>query len=582
MRTLALAAALFSCAPSARAAVKNPDAFVYAAISAPESLDPAWAYDMEGQNVIAQIYETLVAFRGGGVGTRDLIPALSEKVPSRADGLIADGGLVYRFPIRKGVRFHDGTLMTPDDVRYSLLRFLLMDRDGGPSALLLEPLLGISTTRPNGRLLDDAYERAARAVTVDGGDVVIRLRKPFAPFLAILASYGQVLSRSWCAAHGQWDGSAATWKSFNSQTHAQTIAGSANGTGPFKLEREDYGAREFVLARNDAYRRGPAKLARVFVKIVEDFGTRKLMLQAGDADAIYAEVAELPQLKTIPGVEVIDGLEPLGRRNVLIFGLTVNAKSNQNIGSGRLDGDGVPPDFFTDRSVRRAFARSIDYAAYVKDVLRGRGSPSAGVIPAGLLGYAAGPSAHAFDLKGAVDDFRAAWGGKVWEKGFRVSIVYDAGDASQQVLAQMIKRNVESLNPKFRVDSRGLSKPTMLEQTRLRLLPLSFGNWQADYPDPHNFVFNYLHSEGFYPTQQGYKNPRMDALIDAASVELDEAKRAALYRRVQTLAEEDLSVVPIADGPSFRVQRDWVKGFVFKPIFPDMPNGSDYYDLSKK
>ena len=63
----------------------------------------------------AQAGERLVA-----VGERGIV-VLSE-----------DAGRTYAFPIRKGVVFHDGSTMTPEDVRYSLLRFLLMDRSGCP------------------------------------------------------------------------------------------------------------------------------------------------------------------------------------------------------------------------------------------------------------------------------------------------------------------------------------------------------------------------------------------------------------------------------------------------------------------
>jgi peptide/nickel transport system substrate-binding protein len=113
------------------------------------------------------------------------------------------------------------------------------------------------------------------------------------------------------------------------------------------------------------------------------------------------------------------------------------------------------------------------------------------------------------------------------------------------------------------------------------MAPIAFGSWQADYPDPHNFVFTFLHSAGYYGRVQGYANPRMDALIESAQTEPDEKKRGELYRRIQELADADVPSVTIADAPSFRVQRSWVRGFVFKPIFPDMPFGGDYYDLSK-
>ena len=129
MRTLLLVA-LFAIPASAQ--VKNPDTFVYATIGDPDSLDPAWSYDSASHGIIDNIYEYLLTFSGGGVKIKDLRPMLASTVPTRANGGISPDGLTYRFPIRKGVKFHDGAPLTPEDVRYSLQRFMLFDRDGGP------------------------------------------------------------------------------------------------------------------------------------------------------------------------------------------------------------------------------------------------------------------------------------------------------------------------------------------------------------------------------------------------------------------------------------------------------------------
>ncbi len=578
---LSLLLALAPAAPAA-AAVKNPDTFVYATVGDPESFDPAWAYDSASQAVIANVYEDLLAFRGSGTRNKDLVPMIASKVPTQANGLISADGRTYRFPIRKGVRFHDGALLTPDDVRYSLLRFMLFDRDGGPSSLLLEPVLGLTSTRRDGKLLPGLWDMAAKAVTVQGGDVVVRLNKPFAPFLTIVAGFGGITERKWCAAHGQWDGEGATVGKFNNpRLEASLPKELINGTGPFKLERFERNSKEVVLERNDAYWRKPAALKTVVIKVVDEYATRKLMIQAGDADTVYVPLMYFPQMHGIPGVEVIDGLQNLERSMLLNFTFKMNPVANGNIGSGKLDGGGVPADFFSDKDVRQAFAYSIDYPGYVRDILRGKGSQSAGLIPPGLIGAKAGPPRYTFDLGKAAEHFKKAWGGRVWDKGFEVSIVFNTGSAPAQSLCQMIKKNVESLNPKFRVDVKQVQWSTYLEMTQERKIPIQLGAWQADYPDPHNFVFPLLHSDGYFPKTQGYKNPELDKLIEEAAHTLGEARRAALYKKIQAIADEDVPCVPIADGPRYRVQRTWVKGFVFMPAFPDMPYNSDYYDLHK-
>lgn len=580
----AAASLLLALAPAlpAAAAVKNPDTFVYVTITDPESFDPAWAYDSASHTIIANVYEYLLAFRGSGTTTKDLVPMIAAKVPSRANGLISEDGRTYRFPIRTGVAFHDGAALTPEDARYSLLRFMLFDRDGGPSSLLLEPVLGLTSTRKDGKLVPGLWDAASKAVTVDKDAVVVRLKKPFAPFLTILAGFGAITQRPWCAAHGQWDGEGATMDKFNNpRLEASLPKELMNGTGPFKLERFERNTKQVILARNDRYWRKPAALKAVVIKVVDEYATRRLMVQAGDADAVYVPLMYFPQMHGIPGVDVIDGLQNLERSMLVSFTFKINPVGNANIGSGKLDGEGVPPDFFSDKDVRQAFAYSIDYAGYARDILRGQGAQSAGLIPPGLIGYKAGPARYTLDPKKAAEHFKKAWGGQAWEKGFKVAIVYNAGSPTAQSLCQMIKKNVEALNPKFRVDLKVVQWSTYLEQTQQRKMPIFLGAWQADYPDPHNFVFPLLHSDGYFPQQQAYKNPRLDRLIEEAAHVLDDVRRAALYKEIQDLADEDAPTVPVADGPRYRVQRSWVKGFVYMPAFPDMPYGSYYYDLHK-
>ncbi len=581
MRTLL--AALLALSPlSAAAQVKNPDTFVYATIGDPESFDPAWSYDTASHNLLANMYEYLLAFKGGGTKLKDLQPMLSTKVPSKANGLISADGLTYRFPIRKGVKFHDGSTLTPEDARYSILRFMLLDRDAGPSSLLLEPILGVPSTREKGKLIPGIVEKAFAAVTVDGDDLVIKLPQPFAPFLTVLAGHGEILNKAWCAKNRQWDGDAATAAAFNNPKRDDTLGmDRVNGTGPFKLVRYDKSQKQTTLARHDAYWRGPAKLSGVIVKVIDEFATRKLMLQAGDADSVYGPQMFFPQLQNIPGVELIDELDTLDVSSALFFAFDINAVGNQNLGSGKLDGQGIPPDFFSDKDVRKAFAYSIDRAAYVKDIQRGKGRPASSFIPTGLLGYRASGSPYSYDPKKAQEHFKKAWGGQVWEKGFKLSIIYNTGSAPAQVICQMIKKNVEAANPKFKVDVRVLQWSSFLEQKQAGKLPMFTGAWAADYPDPHNFAFPILHSAGYFPTGQRFKNPKIDALIDKAVRELDDNKRAKLYSDLHKLWDEEVPSFVIAEGYRYRAQRTWVKGFTFKPTFPDMPYGSYYYDLYK-
>lgn len=572
---LALALSLFA------AVSKNPDTYTYLTISDADSLDPAYAYDTASHMVTLNVYEPLFFF--DKESTEKLIPLIAAKVPTRANGLISADGKTYTIPVRKGVKFHDGTPLTPEDVKFSIQRFMLLDRDAGPSPLLLEPLLGYPSTREGGKLKPNVWKDVERAVQVKGDNVILTLPKPYAPILSILASWSPVLSKKWAIANGDWDGTeAAISRINNAQKQGTPFYNKANGTGAFKLDRWDHRTKEIHLVRNDAYWRAPAKLKRVIVKGLNEVGTRKLMLQAGDADSVYADRSVYSQFSNIPGVEIIDNLPTMEQNPVIYFTFKINSVANTNLGSGRLDGNGIPSDFFSDIDVRKGFAYAIDYDAYAKDVFLGKAKRSIGVIPSSLPGYNPKGKHYKRDAKKAEEHFKKAWGGQVWEKGFKFTLAFNSGNNARQNLCQIIKKNVEALNPKFQIEVRAIEWPTFLDQYKASKLPIFVMGWNADYPDPHTFTFPLLHSAGDYPHTQKFSNPEFDKLVEAGNAETNPAKRKQIYFKLQDLAHEFAPHLTTVEVFRYRTQRDWVEGFYHNPVFPDSPYGSYFYTLWKK
>ncbi|MDE2293815.1 MAG: ABC transporter substrate-binding protein, partial [Elusimicrobia bacterium] len=386
------------------------------------TLDPAAAFDTVSLIAVGNVYESLVTF-ANIKHPDDIVPFLASAVPTRENGLLSADGRSYRFPLRKDVRFHDGSLMTPEDVRYSLLRFLLEDPPGGPAGLLLEPVLGVpSTRRPDGRLRV-SYRQAARAVRVEGDSVVVRLKRPDEAFLKVLASLPVVVPKAWCASHGEWDGGEASWKRFNGRRAAPSYLDShMDGTGPFTLAKVEPG-RELVFARNDRYWRKPAALTQVYFRVVRNAATRLWMLENGDADSTYLEDQDYQDAAAIPGVRIIDPPYHTSLGETLFFTFRADPAS-PFLGSGRLDGQGVPPDFFSDADVRRGFAASFDYDGYLSRGLGGRGLRAPSAFPASLL-PSQPPTAPAFDVAAARAAFKKAWKGRVWGQGFTLTLVFN-------------------------------------------------------------------------------------------------------------------------------------------------------------
>jgi len=540
--------------PAARpAAASSTGTFVSAAAGPVSNLDPAAMYETRSLAATLNLYEPLVVFTTDPAKT-PFAPFLASAVPTRENGLLSPDRRVYTFPIRQGVTFHDGTTLTAEDVRYSLLRFMLSDFVGGPSAMLLEPILGVPSTRDRkGRLRVD-FKKAAAAVTVDHGQVVVRLKKPDAAFLSILASWPMVVSKAWAAAAGEWDGSEAGWLQLNGRVPEQSrIRFAANGTGPFRLTQPV--SKEMVtLERFDGYwRNKPAALQRLVLREVDSEMLRLSMLEAGDADTAELSRSSLRDAAEAPGVRVDDGLPAWSVGQVVFFNFRAAAKGNPCLRSGRLDGQGIPPDFFSDPHVRRGFAHAFDYEVFLAQALRGQGERAAGPIPFSRFSWQPPTPAYGHDRAKAAQDLKAAWHGRLWKQGFQAEIGYDAASPEAQAAAEILAAELKAIQPEFTLLPKPMRKSSLLNAIREHRLPIFVAGFEPDYPDPNSYAFNLLHSSGFYPAAQGFARKAIDSVVEQARQ--SRKHREALYRNLMGLYAAELPQIYLYYPVGFRALR---------------------------
>jgi len=564
---VALLGASLAGAASAQS-VKNPDTLVIVRISSPDSLDPAWADDIYSREPIAyMVYEPLIFFDGGS--TSRYIPMLATNVPSVHDGTISKDLRTYTFHLRKGVKFHDGSVMTAEDVKYSIMRFALTDRDSGGSWIVLTPLTGRDATRDaSGKLIPTIFDEMDRAIQVKGDDVVFTLKTPYSGFLSIMASFSLVHSRAAVVRAGGWDGGKATLAKYNNPANPDKteLFQSDAGTGPFRLVSWNRSINQIVLERWDGYWRPPAKLKQLVFKVVEDSSARRLMLTAGDADIIEAGYADLGSLRGASGVSIVENVPQLFTQS-FFMNMKINPEGNPDIGSGKLDGNGIPPDFFADIHVRRAIAYAFDYATYWQTAWKGRMIAGNGPVPAGLLGYDVRNKWYQTDREKAVAEFKEAENGQVWDKGFKFTETFNAGNPHRIIGTRILKANLEALNPKFKVDIRSLPGPSYFPNIAARKGTLYWLGFAVDFADPDDFVAAYMHTGTNYAPQYGYSNPALDRMIEQARTETSEAKRADLYRQIQKVAYDDVPVNYLGYGTIPVVYRDWVRGWYTNPMF---------------
>lgn len=540
-----------------------------------DSLDPAWANDNLSRSVLLNVYEPLVSLKGDSLS--ELEPRLSEKVPSRENGLLSAAGLVYAFPIRRGVLFHDGSRLTCEDARYSILRFALLDRQaGGPSFHLLAPLAGVLKTRDEAGNSQVDFKDVVSRVNCDGDSLKIVLRKPYAPLLQVLAQYGLVVSKAWAVRRGDWDGREETWPKFRDpKKEDSAFFEQTNGTGSYELARWDRVAKSVRLRKNQGYWRTPAAVEQVLLKEVPDSSVRRMMIAAGDAQMSEETGAQsATQWDGIPGARAVRLSAP--RTDAFFFTYAIDPSATPALFSGRLDGEGIPPDFFADKEVRLGFAYAFDQKAYLDEALGGLGVPASGFLPSVLRGRSAGAAAYARDLTAARRHFERAWNGELWRKGFRMAVYYNTGNAARQAACQILKSNLESINPRFRVEVRSLSWASYLASMRLKKLPLFLIGYSAASADPDDFAAAFLHSQGLYPKLQGLKVPRWDLMVEAAAHAVNPEARRILYRRLEREAMEEAPQVYISHPRTLKIVRDDVAIRAMNPMSP----GTDFYELA--
>lgn len=595
----------------AQAEVKNPDTLIEALSLNQESLDPYFQYDITSDEVVKNVYENLLAWKGESV--TEYLPLLSTEVPSIENGLISADGTVYKFPIRKGVKFHNGNDLTPADVEYTFERAMIFDRAGGPSWMILEPITGEASIEgivqketgvayadmfdDEGNFKDPKYKDmlvqvyekyVAPAVEVDGDYVVVKLVKPYAPFLSELpqgAGWFAILDKEWCVEQGAWDGKADTWwKYHDPKAEKDPLYDKMNGTGPYKLVKWDNGV-EVVFERFDGYWGEKPAVKNVKILTMPEWSTRKAALLAGDVDIATVEPQYLGQVEGQPGINVHKGLDQLSVY-MLFFNQTINTEGeNRYIGSGKLDGKGIPSDFFADIHVRKAFQAMYNGATIIKDVQNGHAAAAYGPVVSPLLGHVAKDPGYRYNMELAKEEFKKAFDGKLWETGFKLTGAYATGRMVTKAVLDMLAYNARSINPKFVIESQSFAWSTLLSDYLKGSYPMWGLEWNADYPDPHNMAYPILHPTGFYGSALGkayhdwaYKT--IAPLLDEGVKEFDQAKREEIYKKIGQLAEENAVILFLYQPTRIHVERDWVKGWFNNAITES--TGRHFYLLDKK
>ena len=546
------------------------DTYVFISFGAIDTLDPVQAYDTASGEVIENVYETLYYYADEKVDEYE--PRLA------TDFSFNDAGDQFTFNLREMVTFHNGNSFTCEDVEYSYQRALVTNPGDSGAWILMEPLTGLFSDA-NSELGEDATDEQYAelfqtiensVVCLDDFTVQFNLVTPDPTFFSKTLFYAAAITdKEWSIANGAWDGTEATWRDWIAvDLRDFPMQTSMNGTGAYKLVEWIPGQR-LVAEANNEYWGGAPSIQNVLLDKVDDQSARILAIQQGDADRIeLGERSALTQVSGSPGVTIYNENGELGWSSVAVGAafMNQNIQNPELIGSGQLDGNGIPADFFTDIDMRRCVSYAFDHQVYIDQVLLGAGNTLTMALPPSYLGYDPNVPIYENDLEKAEESCRAAWDGQVWENGFEFTIAYNSSNLGRQTISEIIKANLEFLNPKFRVETRGIAWPDFLALSRDGALPISVSGWIPDYADPDNYIHTFYHSDGFYANRSGFSDAQIDALDEEARTTFDPATRALLYSQLANRAYELAPMVVYPQSIPYMIVRDEVQGVYRNPM----------------
>jgi peptide/nickel transport system substrate-binding protein len=548
----------------ARAAVPSDTYVELWAAEDASQLDPALAYDAGSGAILENVYETLVTYKGGDL--KNLQPLLATSWTASSDKK------TYTFTLRKNVKFHSGSVMTCADAEYSFRRVLVTNNPESAGWFMSDSLLG---TRANAK--DDptiTWAKITGAVKCDSsGRLVFRTVKFDPAFIAKLAfTVGSVMEKKWVVQNGGWSGAESDWKAWAGKKLEDGFPiKNEDGTGAYTLTSLKPDSGLFTAFAD--YWGGAPRIKKVLGQKVDTEDARILAIKNGDADSIGVRRVLFSQLK-VKGVQIIDDLPTIASDFIV---MNYNIKDKAQLGSGKLDGKGIPANFFSDFNVRKCFAYSYDSKTIIKELLLGKGYQPTMALPRDFLGYDPTVPVPAFNLEAAKKACAAAWGGQVAKNGFTVRAEY-AG-ARVPTTFQLLQTNLAKINPKYKlVPQRIQSSETIKWQDGKGAVFIT--GWLPDYLDTDNYMYSIYHSKGYYSTYTGFKDAQIDTWINQARSTDDSKKRESLYKQVGRRAAQLQPLVLIAESPNYAILSSSVKGYRenYNPMLSSLVR---WKDLSK-
>ncbi len=418
---------------------------------------------------------------------------------------VSPDGLTYTFHLRDGVKWHDGQAFTSADVAFSVKT--------------------LKEVHPRGR---NTFLNLVDVETPDPLTAILKLSKP-APYLitALASSETPIVPRH----------------IYEGTKVAENPANLAPiGTGPFKFKKWVRGSH-LVYERNPEYWDQPRPyLDQLIVRFIPDAAARSIAIETGEIDLAPSTPVPLSDLERLKGVD----------------GIAFDDRGYQySNGVSRIEFNLERP-FFKDIRVRQAFAHVIDRKVILNTINYGYGAAIPGPINPNLAKWYDGDlKTYPIDLAAAEKLLDEA-GYPRGSDGVRIRINLDYVPSGETYPrgSEYIRQALAKVGVDATVRSQDFATYTKRIYTD-RDFDFAFEG-MSNLFDPTVGVQRLYWSKNFKPgvpfsNGSAYSNPKVDALLEAAAIEVDAKKRVDQWREIQKILVEDLPAIDIASQPELTI-----------------------------
>ena len=452
-----------------------------------QSCDPAATTAAPTFQCLAQMLETLVEMDEEG----NYVMHLAESIEQTDD-------LTYLVHLRQGVKFHNGEEMKASDVVFTYKRAM----ESAKASTNLTEL------DPEGLAEIDEYT------------VQFKTKEKIATFLNVLSrNNGMILNQKAVEEAGE------------------EVGRSCVGTGPYKFVEWQAGV-QITMVAFDEYWGEKASIPNVVYKFVDDANSRLVMLEAGEADMIYAVPAS--------GVEILKGNDKVvvheqPSNAVRWFFINTNVEPTNNI------------------DVRKAIAYALDTQGLTNAVFGEHAIPATSFFAPNIMGHTSDLELYNYNVEKAKEHLAAAGYGE-GELTLKLTMW---SQTVQNSMAEIIQAQLGNIG--INVEIEALESAAFSAALATGEIQIGLATNSNTSREPSAAAKVFLSTNFPKPNYAGLALPEVDALLAEGLSCTDPVEREAIYVKVQQLTAEECCIIPLCyENDIFAVSADLQGFFISK------------------